>query len=125
MDALAKQLHRLARAEVDATIGRLPPDLRVHAERLPVVLEPWPNDALVEEGWDPDLLGMFVGDPLGIPEHERQPLPPQILLFVENLWDYAGENDEAYREEVRVTYLHELGHFLGLDEEDLDRRGLL
>ncbi|MFM7100141.1 MAG: metallopeptidase family protein [Verrucomicrobiota bacterium] len=125
MDALAKHLHHLARTEVDTTIQRLPPDLRLHAQRLPVALEPWPNETLVQEGWDPDLLGMFVGDSLGVPEHERQPLPAQILLFVENLWDYAGEDEDTYREEVRVTYLHELGHFLGLDEDDLDRRGLL
>jgi len=30
----------------------------------------------------------------------------------------------VYREEVRVTYLHELGHYLGWDEDDLTARGL-
>jgi predicted Zn-dependent protease with MMP-like domain len=52
-------------------------------------------------------------------------MPPQILLFYENLWDFAGGEEETYREEVRITYLHELGHYLGLDEDELDERGLL
>ena len=47
-----------------------------------------------------------------------------ILLFLENLWDFAGEDEEIFRQEVRTTYLHELGHYLGLEEIDLEERGL-
>jgi len=35
-------------------------------------------------------------------------LPAQILLFLENIWDYAEDDETTYRDEVRVTYLHEL-----------------
>ena len=52
------------------------------------------------------------------------PLPPQIILFLENLWDMAESEEEAFREEVHTTYLQELGHYLGLDEDDLFDRGL-
>jgi predicted Zn-dependent protease with MMP-like domain len=51
-------------------------------------------------------------------------LPPQIILFLDNLWDFAEGDPEVYRDEVQATYLHELGHYLGLDEIDLDDRGL-
>jgi predicted Zn-dependent protease with MMP-like domain len=51
-------------------------------------------------------------------------LPPQILLFLENIWDYAGGDTGLYRDEVRITYYHELGHYLGWDEDELSRRGL-
>ena len=51
-------------------------------------------------------------------------VPPQILLFLANLWDYADGDEALFREEVRTTYLHELGHYLGLDELDLEERGL-
>jgi predicted Zn-dependent protease with MMP-like domain len=34
----------------------------------------------------------------------------------------AVESD--FREEVRITFLHELGHYLGLNEEDISERGL-
>ncbi len=52
------------------------------------------------------------------------PLPPQIILFLENLWDLAEADQEIFRDEVHTTYLHELGHYLGLDEDDLFDRGL-
>jgi predicted Zn-dependent protease with MMP-like domain len=44
--------------------------------------------------------------------------------FSENLWDYAEGDEEIFREEVRVTYFHELGHYLGLEEGDLEDRGI-
>jgi predicted Zn-dependent protease with MMP-like domain len=72
---------------------------------------------------DPDLLGLFVGDPLA-EAGQSSALPAQILLFVENLWDFAEEDIEIFLEEVQTTYLHELGHYLGLDEIDLEERGL-
>jgi predicted Zn-dependent protease with MMP-like domain len=31
---------------------------------------------------------------------------------------------EVFRDEVRLTYLHELGHYLGWDEDELAARGL-
>ena len=55
---------------------------------------------------------------------EESPLPPGIILFLRNLWDLAEGDEPFYRAEVRTTYLHELGHFLGLDELDLEERGL-
>ncbi len=52
------------------------------------------------------------------------PLPPQIILFLENLWDQAEGDEDLFCDEVHTTCLHELGHYLGLDEDDLCERGL-
>ncbi|RME96402.1 MAG: metallopeptidase family protein [Verrucomicrobia bacterium] len=117
------RLRRIAEAEVSRTLRRLPPALRQEAERLPVTFEERPNDATVADGIDPDVLGLFVGPPYeseGVAD-----VPAQIILYLANLWDFAGGDEDIFREEVRTTYLHELGHYLGLDEEDLDLRGLL
>ena len=46
------------------------------------------------------------------------------ILFLENLWWEACEKETDYRREVRTTFLHELGHYLGLEEIDLEERGL-
>jgi predicted Zn-dependent protease with MMP-like domain len=119
-----KHLLELAEAEVRGTVRRLPRQLRPHAEALPVAYEPRPNDAILEDGWEPDLLGLFVGKPFGEEESGYADVPPQILLFIENLWDFAEEDEAIFRDEVRTTYLHELGHYLGLDELDLEERGL-
>ncbi len=118
------QLTAVARQVVAAAQKRLPAEVRAVAEAVPVCYEPIPNDAIHAEGWEPDILGLFVGH-----EHlgeltDGDPLPPQILLFLENIRDYAEGDAEIYRDEVRLTYLHELGHYLGWDEEEIARRGL-
>lgn len=108
-----------------AAIGELPDDLRPHAEELAVTYEARPSDALVEEHGDDDLLGLFVGDPYEVGYQEESTTPRQIALYLENLWYFADEDEGIYREEVRITYIHEFGHYLGLDEDELEERGLL
>ncbi|MBP7276300.1 MAG: metallopeptidase family protein [Kiritimatiellae bacterium] len=113
---------RIAAAECDAVRRALDPPLRARAEEIPVSVHPRPTAAMREEGLDADLLGLFVGrDHL---DFEADPLPPEILIFSENLWEYVREDAEAFREEIRRTYLHELGHYLGLNEDDLSDREL-
>lgn len=124
MKATWKRQLDLAQEEVRGTLRRLPRPLRPHAEALPVVYEPRPNEAILADGWEPDLLGLFVGKAYGEEESGNADVPSQILLFLDNLWDFAEGDEAIYREEVATTYLHELGHYLGLDELDLEERGL-
>ena len=118
------RLTALAQPVVAAAQRRLPPEVRTAAGKVAVCFEPHPNAALVAEGCEPDVLGLFIGH-----EHlgelaDAQPLPPQIMLFLENIWDYAEGDEAVYRDEIRLTYLHELGHYLGWDEDEVARRGL-
>ena len=119
-----EKLHALAREEVEATLAALPAPLRERAQALPVTFERRPNAAHRRDGIEPDTLGLFVGPEFACEENTTLPLPPQIILFLQNLWDLADAEEESFREEVRTTYLHELGHYLGLDEDDLFDRGL-
>ncbi len=119
-----RQLSAIASEVVAATQKRLPAAVREQALAVPVCFEPRPGDDILAEGWEPDILGLFVGrahadETLGV-----EPLPAQILLFLDNLWDYAEGDKGVYRDEIRITYLHELGHYLGWDESDLEARGL-
>ena len=116
------EMQALAQAEVEATVAALPVPLRAHAAPLAVSYEDRPGRALLRAGYDEDLLGLFIGPALAQPD--ESPLPPQIILFLRNLWDFVEGDRESFREEVRTTYLHELGHYLGLDEIDLEERGL-
>lgn len=118
------QLERLALGEVEATLAALPSPLRDRAQTLPVTLDLRPNPAHCRDGIEPDSLGLFVGPEFAEEGICGPPLPPQIFLFIENLWALAEGNEEVFREEVGLTYMHELGHYLGLDEEDLFERGL-
>jgi predicted Zn-dependent protease with MMP-like domain len=117
-------LERIAKREVAALRRKLPPEMARQAGEVPVVMMPRPTKAMMRDGIDPDLLGLFVGPNCAEGLDGGDPLPPEILLFVENLWDYAEGDEEIFREEVRVTYFHELGHYLGLEEGDLENRGL-
>jgi predicted Zn-dependent protease with MMP-like domain len=116
-------LLRLARTEVQRTLAELPEPLREPAATLPVVYETVPSADLAENGIEADTLGLFSGDP--IHDEGQSALPAHVTLFLQNIWDFAGYDPEIFRDEVRITYVHELGHYLGLDEDDLDERGLL
>ncbi len=118
------QLQPIAAQAVAAAQKRLPHAVRTAAAQVPVCFAARPSQAIQDEGWEPDILGLFVGSAHGEESDEAAPLPPQILLFLENLWDYAGGDPETYRNEIRLTYLHELGHYLGWDEDEVARRGL-
>lgn len=119
-----KHLLAIAESEVESILRTLPPDLATEARRVPVTFESCPSTALQEDGIEPDTLGLFVGNSFVEFETGSSPLPPQVFLYLENLWDVAGGSESAFRAELRTTFLHELGHYLGLDEADLEERGL-
>jgi predicted Zn-dependent protease with MMP-like domain len=122
MDSDWEKLCAVASAEVEKTLAALPKPLRERAEKLPVTFERQPNADLQADGIEADTLGLFTGPEFS--DEENIPMPPQIILFLENIWDVAETNEKFFCEEVRTTFLHELGHYLGLDEDDLAERGL-
>ena len=115
--------HAAARRIVVQTLHRLPAELREAARQVPVCFEDFPDAMLIADGLDPDILGLFVGAPHH--EHAIAPgPPPQIILYLENILAECGEAGTGFNEEIRRTYLHELGHYLGLDEDALADRDL-
>ncbi|NOU35456.1 MAG: metallopeptidase family protein [Kiritimatiellaceae bacterium] len=114
-----RRLEKVAADEVAAVLAALPKPLAGPAKQVPVLFKAQPDP---DDGLEDDLLGLFTGPELACAGDE--PMPPQIILFLANLWDEAEGNESAFRNEVRITYLHELGHYLGLDEDDLFKRGL-
>ncbi len=118
------RLTQIAADTVGAAQRQLPPNLRALARGVAVHYERAPAPDVLAEGFEPDILGLFTGTPYGAELADTSPAPPQILLYLESLWDFAEEEVDVFREEVRLTYLHELGHFLGWDEDEVAARGL-
>lgn len=116
-------LSRVATSVVNETLSALPSDVRDKARQVPIQLEDRPDAALLEDGLEPDVLGLYWGSEFG-ESADGDPMPPCIQLFLENLWEFSGNDEKIFAEEVATTLLHELGHYLGLDEADLDERGL-
>ena len=117
------RLSTLAAATVAAVQRRLPEEIRPAARAVPVHCQRTPDAAVLAGGLPADLLGLFTGAALD-EDAGQNPVPPQILLYLDNLWDYADQDVPVFREEVRLTYLHELGHYLGWNEDEIAARGL-
>lgn len=117
-----KTLQNLASKEIETTLAALPRPLQEQANKLPVTLERSPSADLQLDGIEANTLGLFTGAEFA--DEGATMLPAQIILFLENIWDFAAGDEEGFCEEVRSTFLHELGHFLGLDEDGLAARGL-
>jgi predicted Zn-dependent protease with MMP-like domain len=69
---------------------------------------------------DQEMLGVFEGASLMDDGADC----PRITIFYMNVWRYARYRLHRYRREVERTVYHEVGHFLGWDEEDLRKRDL-
>jgi len=115
----------IADEEACAVLDALPQTLRDRLGGLSVTLDPRPMpDEEQLDGDDEALLGLFVGPSFGEELAAEYPMSPSIHLFVENLRDEAEHDPVRFRQEVRTTLLHEIGHYLGLDEDELSERGL-
>jgi predicted Zn-dependent protease with MMP-like domain len=122
-EPFAARLARVAEEEVEKVRRRLPAALAERARGLPVICQDRPEPGLIDDDIDPDTLGLFVG-PAVDEDPGADPIPPGIILFLGNIWDYAMDDEHAFRSEVRTTFLHELGHYLGLGEDGLRERDL-
>ena len=120
-----EQLEHRVGEVVRRVIAELPPDLRTLAERIPVFCEWEMAEHWLEEGVADDSMGLFSGPALNEPTDPDCLESPSITFFLAELWDYCGEDLPTFDEEVRITYIHEFGHYLGLDESELESRGLL
>ena len=118
------RLLRDADAELNRVRAVLPEEIRAEAQAVAVVCQMLPDKELLEPGETVyDLFGLFVGEDRDETGGDL-PVPPQIFLFLANIWDESDGDPRVFRREVRKTYLHELGHYLGLDEDDLRLRGM-
>ncbi|MDK3159596.1 metallopeptidase family protein [Kamptonema cortianum] len=110
-----KSLFEEAEKELQEIQGALPDPVKDEALKVPVILEKWPADPLE---WD--MLGYYWGFEEGMVSGGCGP----IFLFLGPIHEKCREDGTDFRQEIRTTYLHELGHHLGWDEGDLDQRGL-
>lgn len=119
-----ERLESIAASVVKSTLASLPAVIREEAEACSIEFAEMAVVLDVEEDLDADLLGLFEGNTRGDPLPSAPDEMPRIRLFLDNLWDDCEGDLKTYREEVRITLLHELGHYLGLDEEDVAALGL-
>lgn len=104
----------------------LPPMFRDALANVAVVVEEGPSDDLLDElgvPADDTLYGFYHGVPL--PERSVQDsglLPDKISIYRGPLMEDFPDRNELCRQ-IRITLLHEIGHYFGMDEEELSRLG--
>lgn len=112
---------------VEEALAELPEKVRRYLSNVAIAVEPYPREE--EFGGDdtvtPSVLGVFRGSPLG-EKGTFDPwshFPNSILLFQRSLENSVATREELV-DEIAITLLHEVGHFLGFDEDDLRERDL-
>ena len=117
-----EQMCGVAEGEIARILAELPEPLRGRAKMVPVALERRPSEALQADGVEVDTLGLFTG-PEWV-EAGEVVMPPQIFLYLDNVWEVAETGGKRFGDELATTFLHELGHFFGFDEDGLGAMGL-
>ncbi len=110
---------------LEKVLASLPRVIREAVLEVPVLVEPKPTPEIAERepAINPEVLGLFVGTPVGEKLRAASGYGDVVLLFQRNL-ERAGRNRQEVSKEIRITLLHEYGHYLGFDEEELEHLGL-
>ena len=95
-----------AKEVILSTIEALPPELKARTATAPWVLKDWPDDGR-------DILGLYCTAPANL-----------IIIFVGAIHHHCKSSQLDFATEIQTTYLHELGHALGLNEHEVQIRGL-
>lgn len=102
-------------------LDEIPPELAVEMDNVAVVVEDTPTPEQLE-GHDGTLLGLFEGVSLAHRSPLATSLPDRISVFRRPLCALAHDEEDLGRQ-VRVTVLHEVGHYFGMSEEQLRELG--
>lgn len=117
-------------ALLDRLVAELPAHLQQVLEEVPLIVEDEPGRSLKEEleveagelcglHWGTPLTDRSVTAPWGMPD--------RMMLFrgpiIRVAGAYRGRSEQALRQQLRITLLHEIGHHFGLDEDQLTELG--
>ena len=101
---------------------QLPLNVRHRLDNVNISVEDWPNAVEFDLRNDSTLFGLYTGVPLTEREGAGPGLPDQIIIFRRPILENCATPEEVVRE-IEVTLCHEVGHYLGLDEDALHRLG--
>ncbi len=113
-------------AIVERAIGRVPQEIRDHLENIVISVRDRPGpDLLSELGLSRDdlLFGVFEGLPLPERSLTNPPLYPDTILIFQEPLQESCESVEELVEEIEITVVHEIAHYLGMTEEELENLG--
>ena len=113
-------------ALVERAIARLPEEIRGYLDNVLITVQPRPGRELLEDlklPPDAELFGVYIGTPLPERSMAEPPLyPDTIHIFQEPLEAFCRSREEII-DEIEITLVHEVAHFVGFSDADLDDLG--
>ncbi len=108
-----------------SVLESLPGEFRDRMDNVVVVVEDYPSKEDAESADIPpdELLGLFHGVSRLEQEWFAGPsgqLPERVVLYKRNIEDICSTKEELV-EEIRLTVLHEIGHYFGLSDEEIEK----
>lgn len=112
---------------VEQAIESIPETLLAYMDNVEILVEEWPTRAQLNSVGIPRgnlLLGLYEGVPLTErTTHYGLVLPDKITIFRRPILMVTPGNDEAVRNQIRRTVLHEIAHHFGISDERLIELG--
>jgi predicted Zn-dependent protease with MMP-like domain len=121
--------YRVSWRHFEAAVSRgaddLPQELREALEEIQLVLADYPGAEIVGHDQSYELLGLFAGHAKAELDESAGSgeLTPRIYLY-RRAHEHIANTAAEFDDEVKRTLYHELGHYLGFDEDDMERFGV-
>lgn len=106
---------------VEEVLDSLPREFRKRIRNVAVLVEDFPPDQLSRQSKQPRrlLLGLYHGVPMTKKSvFDLASGPDYVVLYQKNI-EAVCSNEAEVREQIRRTVIHELGHYFGMDEDQL------
>ncbi len=111
---------------VERSLEMIPEIFRAQLNNMTIAVEDLPSQDLLREMEIPPgetLFGVFTGVPLPERSVTEPPLYPDVIIIFREPLMAACHSFEELEEEIAITVVHELAHYLGLSEERLEELG--
>ncbi len=111
---------------VARAISRIPEEIREHLENIVITVQDEPDHEMLSEAGVPPgetLFGLYLGVPLIERSVFDPPMYPDMICIFKGPLERAFPDREELIEEIEITVVHEVAHYLGLSDADLDSLG--
>jgi predicted Zn-dependent protease with MMP-like domain len=111
---------------VKKAIRRVPAEIRQHLDNMVISVRKRPSRQMLREMGVPSgetLFGIFEGVPLIERSVTEPPLYPDTILIFQEPLEEVCDTVEELEEEIEITVVHEVAHFVGMSEERLAELG--
>jgi predicted Zn-dependent protease with MMP-like domain len=106
---------------VEEALTRLPKVFKDKIENVSIMVEDYPREDVVEQ-FDGVILGLFRGTPKTQESIFMTHMPSQIFLYQKNI-EKVCRTEREILDQIDKTLKHEIGHYFGLSEQDLRKKG--